>query len=80
MTTMTDEIRFYPELEKISLDFEKASREMRYFLNPANGPDIQRRNWRRLRVGLPPLQEHYPTVYRRELEKVLTQLHQKKHD
>jgi hypothetical protein len=66
-TTTTNE----QYLEMISPDFAKIAREMRYILNPANGPEIKRRNWRRKRVGLPPLEEYVTAVYHRELEQVL---------
>ena len=71
MNTTTKMTTNEQHLEMISPAFAKIAREMRYILNPGNGPEIKRRNWRRKRVGLPPLEEYVTAVYHRELEQAL---------
>jgi hypothetical protein len=43
---------------------QEASRHLRYLRNPAHVGDIRRRNRRRMRVMLPPLEEALPAAYR----------------
>jgi hypothetical protein len=50
----------------------RAVQQMRYLQDPANSPEIQRRNRRRMRLCLPPLEEYYPMVYRQALRAVET--------
>ena len=50
----------------------RAAEQMRYLQDPANSPEIQRRNRRRMRLCLPPLEEYYPMVYRQALRAVET--------
>lgn len=50
----------------------RATQQMRYLQDPANSPEIQRRNRRRMRLCLPPLEEYYPMVYRQALRAVET--------
>lgn len=41
-----------------------AARQLRYLRDPAHAADIQRRNRRRMRFMLAPLEEVYPAAYR----------------
>lgn len=50
----------------------RAAEQMRYLHDPANSPEIQRRNRRRMRLCLPPLEEYYPMQYRHALRAVET--------
>ncbi len=50
----------------------RAAQQMRYLQDPANSPEIQRRNRRRMRLMLPPLVEYYPMQYRQALRAVET--------
>ncbi len=42
----------------------EAGRHLRYLHNPAHTGDVRRRNRRRMRVMLPPLEEALPAAYR----------------
>lgn len=42
----------------------EAARHLRYLRDPAHAGDIRRRNRRRMRVMLPPLEEALPAAYR----------------
>lgn len=44
--------------------FQEAARHLRYLRNPAHAGDVRRRNRRRMRVMLPPLEEALPAAYR----------------
>ncbi len=48
----------------------RAIQQMRYLQDPANSPEIQRRNRRRMRLCLPPLEEYYPMQHRHALRAV----------
>lgn len=43
---------------------QEAARHLRYLRDPARVGDVRRRNRRRMRVMLPPLEEALPSAYR----------------
>lgn len=76
--TNDDESKMLPSVEQTILPtpqqaLRRAAEQLRYLQDPANSPEIQRRNRRRMRLCLPPLEEYYPMVYRQALRAVETQ-------
>jgi hypothetical protein len=55
--------RHLADLEAAYPKFAEAARQLRYLCEPANAPAIRRRNQRRMRVGLKPLEVAIPAAY-----------------
>jgi hypothetical protein len=66
--SLTDDVSGLSSRQLADLEFEypkfaEAARQLRYLRDPANAPAIRRRNQRRMRLGLKPLEVAIPAAY-----------------